>query len=288
MGFTQQASRGKSIYPSVMPEMLPYFLAAFGGLNLLYSAIKSIHETSPSLFGLPAPAAKYCTEGNDSTCSRSDLFAFQIVSGITFLLCGGIGIYSWHITARARRAKSAEARLFGYLVEAKWLTLLNLTYQVWDFCISWQIPEFRTFIMMTHHTVAGIVAFNGLDSQMLGYYSIFYMGLSEVSSIFLVVCDIGQYFPPQPGTYYDVLVNSICAPLFVLSFVYYRVILWWWPISYQLFTDVLTVIQSKRVEQLRPGRTWVLYLLLALDIPMGCLQLYWFALIVQKVHEMIS
>jgi hypothetical protein len=268
--------------PPILPEVLPYVIAGFVGMNILYSVLVS--ADLPSLLGLPPPAAAYCDQ-DDKNCSRPDLLAFAVISGLTFLVCGGIGIYSWHVTGRAKQ-ESPELRLYGYLPEAKWLTVVNLTYQIWDFYISLvSIPDFCTPIMMTHHTVAGIVAYSGLSSQILSTYAIFFMGLSEVSSIFLVGCDLGQFFPPVPGTMYDTWVNGISAPLFVITFLYYRVVLWWWPMSYNLFQDVRTVLQNGVAEQ--RGRKWVLYQLVFLTVPMGFLQLYWTTLILVKVKSMI-
>jgi hypothetical protein len=268
--------------PPILPEVLPYVMAGCVAMNVLYSLLVS--ADLPLRLGLPAPAAALCNGQQEDDCSRPDLLAFSAISGLTFIVCGGIGIYSWHVTGRAKRT-SPELRLYGYLSEAKWLTAINLTYQIWDFYISMRIPGFCTPIMMTHHAVAGIVAYSGLSSQILSTYAIFYMGLSEVSSIFLVVADLGNSFPPVPGTAYDTLFNGISAPLFVMSFLYYRVVLWWWPMTYNLFRDAQTVLQNGVAE--KRGRKWMLYLILALNLPMGFLQLYWAAMIIKKVQSMV-
>jgi hypothetical protein len=123
----------------------------------------------------------------------------------------------------------------------------------------------------------------------LSYFAIFFLGLSEVSSIFLIFCELGQKFPPTlEHAAFDTLVNLVCVPGFVLTFLYYRVFLWWWPVSYRLLTDVLTVTNNGQAEKLRPGKSGVLYLLLCLDFPMGCLQLYWSAAIVTKLQAMLA
>ncbi|KAI2510917.1 TLC domain-containing protein [Fragilaria crotonensis] len=113
------------------------------------------------------------------------------------------------------------------------------------------------------------------NSQQLFYISVFFLGLSEFSSIFLVFVSLAKYFPPAPGSLMDVWV-AICGPCFALTFTVYRVVLWWKVVS-QLWSDASYVLKKGLMHTLRPGKTYVLYLLLALSIPMGLLQLYWLA-----------
>jgi hypothetical protein len=173
--------------------------------------------------------------------------------------------------------------LYAYLPETEILVAINLTYQIWDFLVSTGIPEHCTLLMMTHHVVAATVCLTALSSHMLGYYATFFLGCSEVSSMFLVFLDMSKYFAATEASLLTLLVERLAAPLFVVTFVYYRVLLWW-PMSYRLFCDVQEVVKSGRAQRLRPGRTWVMYLQLALDLPMGLLQFYWLTLIAQEVR----
>jgi hypothetical protein len=141
--------------------------------------------------------------------------------------------------------------------------------------------------MMTHHIVAATVCWSVLSSQMLGYYALFFLGMSEVSSMFLVLLDMSKYFAPSPNTLASFIVETIAGPMFVLTFIYYRVVLWW-KVSLAFYKDVESVTSSGRAEQLRPGRTWVLYMLLLLMVPMGLLQLYWLKLIGQEVKAVLT
>lgn len=137
--------------------------------------------------------------------------------------------------------------------------------------------------MMCHHAAAAIVCYLCLDGYTLGPYSVFYLGLSEVSSIFLVLIDFTKYFQPIPGTAMA-RVSDIAGPAFVVCFIIYRVLLWW-PNTFGLLRDVRYVSSTGRSEQLRPGRTWVLYLLLVINIPLGFLQLYWLTIIFQEARK---
>ena len=281
---------------SIVQEVAPYVIAGVIGMHAVYTSIYMTIDTPDHYVWqvLPPVRPDLCLENTSTTnpttnCIRPDLVSFSFVSFLTFIVCTALAFYGWYVDGCRRMTKTAssETRLYGYLPTAKWLTAFNLVYQLWDFGISFQIPEYFTPIMMTHHTVAATVAFSGLYCQMLSYYAVFFMGLSEVSSVWLVLCQLGQNFPPIPGTAFEMVQNTIFAPLFVTTFTYYRVVLWWFPISYYLFKDVRTVLGNGQADKLRPGTSWNLYLMLLLDIPMGCLQLYWFLEIAGKVQDLL-
>jgi hypothetical protein len=270
---------------SAVRNMLPYIIGGLcilqGGYWILYHAYKNDVRW---ILQLPRPAPEFCQD-TKNRCGRPDLFAFQIMSGITFIGCGGLAFYIWYISRSMHQklyASTPETRLFAHHEAAQWITVINFTYQVWDFAISWTIPEHCTMIMMTHHFVAAVLNYTALDNRMLGYYPTFFVGLSEVSSIFLVMIDLAKYFQPRPGSVFDFVVNSIAGPAFVVCFLFYRVIRWW-PISIQLYADVYHIVQSNKYRHfMRPGQTWVLYMWVILNLPMGLLQLYWVTIILQE------
>lgn len=275
--------------PLTVSQTLPFVIGGICLMQASYAALYYAFDRGvTTALGLPPMSPEVCqSQANNDKCGRPDLFAFQIVSGSTFLLVGGLGFRSWHIQTNVHNYKTAEGRLYGYVREAKWLTVANLAYQIWDFAISLTIPEHRTAIMLAHHLVAATVSFSSIYNYMLGYYATFFLGLSEVSSIFLVSMDLLKYFELQPGTLFDAILGRCSGPLFVVSFIYYRVILWW-PVSKQLFDDVRAVTASGQAENLRPGRTWILYMWVIFNFPMGLLQLYWVTLIVEGARAVIE
>jgi hypothetical protein len=245
-----------------------------------------------------APADQFCTDQQDSEepCSRSDLLAFQVASGTMMVFMGVSGFLAWHWTKRAHAYTSTpEGRLFGYLEEADLLTTGICIFQMWDFFASMLIPEHCTVVFMAHHFLAGATALFSLEYQMVHYYAIFFGGCSEISSIFLVLCDFDVYFPSSgrsSGTWG--LCIFLCQAAFAFSFLYYRII-GWWMVSFRLWSDVAHVCQknasgSCSAEEYRPGKIWwFLYVFLAMDTMLGILQVYWFGIgIVPKVIEILS
>lgn len=252
-------------------------------LTVFYNGIAYMLKDSP----LTIPAEVYCPEDQPS-CYRPDLFAFQIACASALFFCGITGFNTWYITRRVHTmiSRTPEGRVFGYLPESERLVAVNFTFQTWNLVSSLFIEEHCTLILLVHHSIAAFVCYSSLESQYLHYYAIFFVGLSEVSSMFLVFVDIAKFFPPIPGSPFDAWVG-LCGPCFVVTFFIYRVLLWW-KFLYQLWSDVSYVLKRGLAEKLRPGKAYVLYLFVAVGIPMGLLQLYWFQIIVNEVIKVLS
>ena len=151
-------------------------------LTAVYAGLYFLYLDSSSILGwLPPPANEFCAENNNDNdddndnqrgCSRSDLFAFQVASGLAIAFCGVVGFHTWHIRKRAETALPAnpEGRLFGYLPESELLGAVNFSFQFWDFFISLLIPEHRGPLMLMHHCLAAVISWCSLEFQMLHYY----------------------------------------------------------------------------------------------------------------------
>ena len=93
------------------------------------------------------PSEIHCTNvPENQVCSRPDLFAFQVGSGIAIFFVAILGFWTWHVSRRVHWAVPAtpEGRLFAHLPEGEILAAVNLTFQVWDFVMSLVIPEHCT------------------------------------------------------------------------------------------------------------------------------------------------
>ena len=263
-----------------------------GGLIFLtlayFAAVQLLRDSGTYL----KPADEFCEKSASDKahqpCSRPDLAAFQISSGFAIFYVGWLGFKTWYISKTVHRnlPGTPEGRLFGWLHESERIAAANFTFQVWDFIISLLIPEHCTAIFLTHHLMAAVVSWFSLHYQILHYYGIYFLGLTETSSIFLVLIDLARYFPPESGTVFAHIV-AICQPAFLISFFWYRVAMWW-VISWRLWSDVLTVTGNGRAEALRPGKTFVLkYVYLPFNILLGLLQLHWFRFIMDETKKVV-
>ena len=271
----------------MMPHIVGYMVLLF----LVYGGFYYAFAQSDSIFGLaPGPAVCHNNDEEDKVCRRPDLFAFQMASVVSMYTSAILGMHAWYVTRRPHRALPAtpQGRLFGFLPEAERLSAYALAYQAFDWIVSWTIPEHCTFIMMTHHALAAAVAYVSIRYTVLHYYSFFFLGLSEVSTLFLIWMDLANYFPPPSGTWMATFIESIAGPAFCLTFIWYRVIAWW-PMSIRLFRDAHAVLSTGWIQKARPGQpSWVLWVFLLSNLPLGLLQLYWLSIILQEAQKALA
>lgn len=278
----------------------PLFTAFMGLLFAVYGGFYFAFADADTIWGLtPADAVCHSSssqqqrqhekEDGDGVCRRADLFAFQMASVVYMYTAGLMGLYHWYFTRQPHRLLPAtpQGRLLGYLPSSERLSTVALAYQTFDFLVSLTIPEHCTPIMMTHHFLAAAVAYCSIRYQFLHYYGYFFLGLSEVSTFFLVWMDLANYFPAPDGSTFAMLLETVAGPGFVVTFIGYRV-LQWWPVSLQLFRDARAVVSSGTLDLLRPGQSWVLYVFLLSNLPLGLLQLYWLTIILGEVQETLS
>ena len=117
------------------------------------------------------PSPEYCPENNPS-CTRPDLFGFQMSSLAALCYSGYLGIKTWYISRRVHTAipQTPEGRVFGYLKESEELAAVNFTFQFWDLFMSFLIEEHFTTIMIVHHLISAFVSWSSLELQYLHYY----------------------------------------------------------------------------------------------------------------------
>mmetsp|Transcript_2733 Transcript_2733/g.4061 ORF Transcript_2733/g.4061 Transcript_2733/m.4061 type:complete len:283 (+) Transcript_2733:53-901(+) len=230
---------------------------------------------------------KFCSNHHDATepCYRPDLFAFQVSSGIMQIILATTGFRAWR---KQRKTMTSEGRLFGFLEEAEYLNAVIVVFQLWDFVFSLAIPEHATFVFLSHHLLAALTAWCSLEYQLVHYYALFFGGCSEISSVFLVLCDFDVYFPADRGSLWGGMV-FFCQVCFVITFLYYRIVGWFWA-SLPLWKDILSIMKKDMTERLRTaGVSWFLIVFLAMNVILGLLQVYWFVFaILPKILEILQ
>mmetsp|Transcript_18672 Transcript_18672/g.26299 ORF Transcript_18672/g.26299 Transcript_18672/m.26299 type:complete len:165 (-) Transcript_18672:664-1158(-) len=126
--------------------------------------------TSQTIFSAKA-VEKFCLDdsANESTrCTRNDLFIFALNSMSIFVWLSIISIKCWYTNGNVHKTIGAtvEGRLFGYLQDGEKICVVNISYQIWDFFVSFLIPEFASdYIMFAHHFLATVVCWFCLEYQ---------------------------------------------------------------------------------------------------------------------------
>jgi hypothetical protein len=249
------------------------------------------------LFRIPgsymAPAEQYCTAETKtypSPCIRPSLFAFESICALTFVVMATVSVKSWHIhqVPQTTIPQTPIGRVYGYSSESEKLAALSFVFQAWSVVFTPFIPEFYSNIMMAHHIMAALASYMALQYQYYHYYAVFFLALTEVSSVPLVIISLGKYYPTYFGTFVP-----IAQPLFAITFSYYRVYLWQ-KVSVGLWSDAIAVLKKKDknnvsiAEQFRPGKTLCLYVYLFIDVLLGFLQLFWFTTILFEVMKVMG
>ena len=148
--------------PSGLRPMLPLILCGYVFNTALYFGTEAFLPYTGWNF---TPVSKHCPADNP-TCTRTDLFAFQIVSLLNLTYLGVLGLYAHYGSKRTTKTipNTPQGRMLGgYLKEADYINLGIIVFQGWDFIASIFFEEHCTMIMMTHHLLAFICGLYSLE-----------------------------------------------------------------------------------------------------------------------------
>ncbi|CAN0295327.1 unnamed protein product, partial [Ectocarpus sp. 13 AM-2016] len=104
--------------------------------------------------------------------------------------CAFWGVYYWF-----GEANTIEDRLYGPSVGALVIGKVNLAFQFYDLVATVFIGRLCKVEMIVHHALATVMCYFLMRDCYVHYYAIFFLGISEVSSIPLVFVDVFKFFP---------------------------------------------------------------------------------------------
>ena len=297
MTTTKASTSNTTISPEYIPGFTHLMKECIIGFIALSALFTILHIPGNTI----VPAAEYCNEESNTyppSCKRPDIFAFEGVCGTIFIIMTYLSIKSWHIDQHPQSSipQTPIGRVYGYSSQCEKVAAISFIFQLWSCFVTPFIPEFYSTIMMTHHIMATLVSYLALQYQYYHYYTIFFLALSEVSSVPLVFMSLGKYFPTS---IFNVVV-PVAQPLFALTFTFYRVYMWN-KISINLWSDAMIVLKKKKkretggkesscciAEEYRPGMTFCLYIFLSINVLLGLLQLFWFTKILKELLKVLG
>jgi len=169
-----------------------------------------------------------------------------------------------------------EKRLFTYIPAAQQIGLYFLAYNIkntFDSVIWNDGPEF-----IFHHLLSGVTAWGAMYPGCGHFYVIFFMGLSEISTLFLCllanfdddfgVIGLGEAFP---------ITKVALGAIFAVSFVICRTIIWPFA-SYHFAIDVLHAFKVN-CPSCHGRRGWMKFFLTSL-VGLSILQVAWLGQII--------
>eukprot|EP00560_Eucampia_antarctica_P006787 CAMPEP_0197829688 /NCGR_PEP_ID=MMETSP1437-20131217/6220_1 /TAXON_ID=49252 ORGANISM="Eucampia antarctica, Strain CCMP1452" /NCGR_SAMPLE_ID=MMETSP1437 /ASSEMBLY_ACC=CAM_ASM_001096 /LENGTH=247 /DNA_ID=CAMNT_0043431571 /DNA_START=227 /DNA_END=973 /DNA_ORIENTATION=+ len=164
-----------------------------------------------------------------------------------------------------------ETRIFTYHPASQHLLLIFFAYQVKNLYDTIVFADGIEFVL--HHIFSGIAAWGGMHPGYAHYYSLFFMGISEISTTILVML---SHFDPKFGVEglpeaFPIL-KAITAVAFVISFIICRTILWPY-VSYCFVQDAMAAIRSN--SPMADGRRTILKFAIVSLSALSVLQVGW-------------
>lgn len=167
---------------------------------------------------------------------RPTLAAHHLAMVVPFVYLAFQGTFHWFTSSNAV-PDAPSARMFHVLEGAACFAPTMLGLQIFDLSTTMLVPGMGKADAIAHHTVALLLAYQLTSTGFMQYWSPFYFGMLELSSIPLCFVDLFRAFP-QLAKRCDTL-NEIMRVAFAATFLPIRCLAMPW-VSYLWWTDFLT------------------------------------------------
>ena len=182
--------------------------------------------------------------------------------GTDAFACGLVSCYGYASRGRLRPfvkgrldGEGYNERLWRYLPEAQRVLTVFLAYQVKNMYDTFYWSDGPLFVL--HHLLAGAAAWGGMYPGVGHVYSLFFMGLSEVSTCVLVVLANFDDEMGAPGlalAYPNA--RAATAGAFVVAFLACRIVAW--PVfAVRLLKDMRIAVDNADDKNAKERRPWI-------------------------------
>lgn len=152
----------------------------------------------------------------------------------------GIGVYGTHIYIEEGEYLSStlKTRMYGKSERVNKLSAVMVAYQSWNTLCCLYLPRHRTIANMVHHLITVTLGLCLFNPTYLPFYSLFYLGVAELSNIPLSMVDIQRTWPSLvPSSF----VQNLANVSFALSFFVLRIVIWTY-VSIFFWKDSLEIL----------------------------------------------
>jgi len=206
------------------------------------------------------------------------LMSFELTCLLPLAFCAYVGTNAW-LNDVTTGYDTPFDRLYKAAPESgRRMILVNLAFQLWDFLISLNRKELNSPEMLAHHALAATLCAIGLHIGFVQYYGIYFLGVTEVSSLPLVYVDSAKFYPEmqraRPG------MDLAFKVMFGLSFIAVRDV-YFIKYSITLWKDSWSVLSDG--SALYPKMTVGF---LAANLFFNVLQLYWTTLLIDGLLDL--
>ena len=195
--------------------------------------------------------------------------AYQIVSTACMFRLSYLGWYG--IVHDPGDMTTPVQRVYGATNTGTTLGYFMANYQLWNFAVSLLIPQYRTVPLLLHHATTALLAFL-TTTPYLQTYSLFYCGISEISSIPLAIVDVDKLVDLDRKN-----LVMISRAVFAILFILLRVVVWT-AVNASFYRDMvsLSVLDAYSI------------LFVTSNVGLTGLQYYWASKIVNSARKMMK
>eukprot|EP00667_Euglena_gracilis_P014930 EG_transcript_15499 len=208
-----------------------------------------------------------CCFAEKEVLANAGLLSYEVISTAVCVYFAVTGCKLWFSDEIGR---ALPDHINGYWEPAERLILVGTAYQLWDLAAALRFPSMRKPETIFHHGMAAAIAAFALVPY-YHYYAVFYIGVPEVSAVFLFPVSVFKMFPAFRGAF--PVANFVFRCLFAIAHFVFRVGMW----------PLVTFHMAKdSVHALRTGQAThpvLCVLCMLVFIPMTALQFYWGGLI---------
>lgn len=216
-------------------------------------------------------------ESQKQSPDAAAIVAKHVISGVCNTFYGCTGAILWIFTDLGN---AHQTRTWGYAGDFWQVCLWGmLGYQLWDLFVCSTVPALRSPASLGHHSVTALLCYL-CTYPYIQYYSMFFVGFSEVSTIALAVMDIFKVLPHlaerHPVAYENARVT------FAVLFLAVRVC--YWPtVSYAFWCDSLELLNSGEQHSTAATMTF-----LVANTGLTLLQFFWGYLVIMGIKKKFS
>jgi len=214
--------------------------------------------------------------------SKPWLATHQLSSLVGLIYCSAAGIAHMWSNEDSHLFTNSIDRLYKFNMAGQDIAKVQLAFQFFNFLVTLFESELANRpVMLVHHAVTASLAWFGTyHATYLHYYSLFYYGLSEISSIPLVFVELFRYFPGFAEK--NRIADIGCKAIFFFCFIYFRLVLWS-IVNFSFWKDTLSTLADQKSHC--PA---VAVYFLAANLILSGLQFYWGWILIKEAFNLVT
>jgi len=205
--------------------------------------------------------------------------AKHVVAGMCCVVLTVHGGYLWFNPPPGMQ-DNYQSRLYMYSSDfTQGMIWFMMGYQIWDLLVCLAVPALQNPISYTHHSITAFLAWL-CTYPYVHYYSLFFIGFGEISTIPLACMDIFKALPQLQKSFPTA--NLAVSVAFALSFLSVRT--FYWPtVCWSFWKDNLELLATGEQHS-----TIACLVFFVANIILTLMQFYWGYLVAKRLVKVVT